>query len=122
MTAVGPVELIKIDVIGPEPLEAGVHRLADSFRRDRFAVADVRTAGAGDLGGNDHIVAPAARRQPIADNALGVAVGLGRKRRGRVEFGRIDEVDAPVEGIVELFVGLDRRVLRAPCHRPEADG
>ncbi|MNE73350.1 hypothetical protein D3C80_1693550 [compost metagenome] len=111
VAAVRPMKLIKVHIICLQPLEAGVDRLVDALGCRRVAVADIGAAGAGDLGRNDDLIAPAAPDQPFADEAFRVAIGLWRKRGRGVEFGRIDEVDALVEGVIQLLVRLGDGVL-----------
>ena len=94
------MQVVGVDVIGPEPAEA------------RLAGGDERRAGevAIDLGGDDRPVAPAFERP--AEHLLRPPVGIAG--------GGVDEVDAGVE---RRRHHLDRLaiVLRAP-HRVAAEG
>ncbi|MCY1243041.1 hypothetical protein D9M72_560440 [compost metagenome] len=111
VTAVRPMDLVEVDIVGFQASKAGVDCLFDAFRRGRTAIANIGPAGAGDLGREHDVVAAAALCQPLADEALGIAVGLGRERRRRVEFCRIDEIHALVEGVVQLFMRFGDGIL-----------
>jgi hypothetical protein len=65
------------------------------------------------------LVAPPGLLQPAADVALGQS--LRRARHHGVHFRRVDEVDAALEGVVELAVRFGFGVLLAPGHGAEAD-
>ncbi len=121
MAAVRPVDLVEIDIVGLQALQAGIDRLADRRAGDRLALADIGPAGAGDLGGKHHVLALAGLGEPVADDRLGERIGLRRKRRGRVEFGGVEEIDAVFDGIVHLLEGFGPGVLRTPGHGAEAD-
>jgi hypothetical protein len=73
----------------------------------------------GHLGGDDQLVTSAAGLQPGADVRLGAALGFA-PRRHRVHLGGVDEVDAAVDGKVELGVGVGFAVLLAERHGAQA--
>ena len=58
---------------------------------------------------------------PTAKDTLRQGIGLSTGRDG-VHFGRVDEVDPPFEGHVQLPVGLSLTVLLAPGHGAKAQG
>ena len=84
------------------------------------AAEPLHVGAAHDLGGEDHLVALAARLEPGADDALGRAGGLGFGR-DRIELGRVPEIDALVERVIHLLVAFGLGVLLAPGHGAEAD-
>ena len=90
---VPPVDVQQIDIVGPQLLEAVAHgevqrlgRVADEVGVEGGVVALVGAPGGGELGGDDHLVAHAALREPFADPLLGLLV--------LVVVGRVDEVAA----------------------------
>ena len=80
---------------------------------DRRAISHRLVARAGHFGGQD-IIPPAARigGVPRADDRLGPARGFLGDRVDRVHLGRVDEVDALADRVVELLPGFVQRVLR----------
>src|SRR5690606_2714726 len=86
-----PVDLVDVDVVDLQPLQAEVHRLGDVGGGDVGAAAadPVAPTRAGDLGG-DHQLAARAPAQPAAEVGLGAALGGGVGRH-RVHLGGIDE-------------------------------
>ena len=119
--ALRPVDLVEVDAVDLEAFQAGVHRLGDHLASEvGAAVADpVAPARAGDLG-RDHQVAARTAREPVAEILLGATLRR-RVRRHRVHFRGVDEIDALLDRVVELLVGLRLGVLLAPGHRAEAD-
>ncbi len=90
----------------------------------RLIGAPPRTASCvvpGDLGGQNHLVAPAAAGEPAAEDLLGPPHGLGPDRVDRVDLGGVPEEDATLQRHVHLGVALGLGVLAAPGHRPEAE-
>ena len=72
--ALRPVQLIKIEVVGIQALQAGVQRVADIFAVQRLVRANRGVCAARrtrDLAGEDHFIAAAARLQPAADILFG---------------------------------------------------
>src|SRR2546428_7473393 len=59
-------------------------------------------------------------RQPVAEKSLGAAL-RHRVRRNRIHLGRVDEVDALRDRVVELRMCFGLAVLLAPGHGAEAD-
>jgi hypothetical protein len=122
--AFGPVQLVQVDAVGLQALEACIQRGDDVLAVVlELAVADVAdaVAGAGDLAGQQPVVAVAAACEPVADDAFGGGVGF-RARRHRVHLGGVDEVDAGGLGPLDLGEGLILGVLLAPGHGAQAEG
>ncbi|MNT35689.1 hypothetical protein D3C72_1717250 [compost metagenome] len=119
--AIRPVNLVEVDVVGLQPLEAGIHRLADGGGVDIATAANIISPGAGDLGGEHDLIAPAGLFEPAADILLGPALCFGGNGGGRIKLGRIEEIDAVFDGVVHLLMGFCFGVLRAPRHGAEAD-
>src|SRR5205823_10395653 len=113
--------LVEVDAIDLEACQAGFDRLRNDFAREvGAAVADpLAPSRAGDLARDDEAVMPAAS-EPVAENRFGAPL-RPRIRRHRIHLGGIDEVDALIERVVELSVGLGLVVLLAPGHRTEAN-
>ncbi len=124
--AVGPVELIQVQVVRLQPLQAGVQRRGQVLAvQEGLAVADVAGTlgvahGAGDLAGQHDVVAAARLGQPRADVGFGQALrfGLGRHR---VHFGHVDQVDAALQRVVQLLMRVSFGVLLAPGHGAQPD-
>ena len=99
------MNLVEVDVIGVEPLEAGFDAVDDVEARE----ADLVRSGAGpaaNLGGEHDIVAPAFNR--LSHHHFRLA--------RRVDIGRVDEIDAAVERA--MHDGIDRRLIEAADHLP----
>lgn len=124
--ALGPVQLVKVEVIGVQPFEAGVAGFDDlRARKIVVAAADIAVeivvaGGAGDFAGEHDIITPPARLNPRADVLLGGGVGFLIRRHG-IHFGGVDKIHALREGVIELLVRLGLGVLFAPSHGAEAD-
>jgi len=80
-----------------------------------------RSARTGDLGGEDDAIALPALRDPAANILLGPALRFRADGGDRIALGGVEEIDALIERIVDLVMGLGLAVLRAPGHRTEAD-
>ncbi len=74
--ALGPVQLIKIHVVGLEPLETGVDGLMKVFPAHFGPTANMIQAWACCLGGDDHVITGTARLQPGANVAFGEPLRL----------------------------------------------
>ena len=122
--AVRPVDLVEVDDIGLQPLQAGVAGLRDLGRREVGAAVahPVHVArGSGHLGRqHDALAHSGAAREPVADDGLGGAVGLA-PRRHRVHLGRVDEVDAAGHGVVQQGMGFGLGHLFAKGHGAQAN-
>src|SRR5690606_23756370 len=122
--ALGPVQLVEVDPVGLQALQAlvqgGDYVLAVVLQVAAADVADA-VAGAGHLARQDPLGAIAADLEVVADDALGGAVGLGT-RRHRVHLGGIEEVDAGGAGAVDMGEALGLAVLLAPGHAAQAEG
>jgi hypothetical protein len=117
------MELVEVHVVGLEAPQAAVDGLGDlpPVEPGRLAAYVVEpVGGTGRLGGQDDPIAPAAGGEPFADDLLGAATGLPA-RRGGIHLGGIDEIDAPIQGIVHLLEALGLAVLLAPGHGAQAD-
>ena len=119
-SAVWPVKLVQIHIVGFHRPKRVFKSDADGCRRDRRASAHVLVAFAGDFGGDDHIVPPSRFFDPATDDPFRIALRLFRERVGGVHLGRIDEIDAVVECHVDLGMPFGRGVLRSPGHGSEA--
>jgi len=118
------VDLIQVDVVGLQAAQAVLAGRDDVVRREVLAaVADPGGAarGAGDLGGQHQAFACARTAgEPVAEDALGGAVGLGTCGH-RIHLGRVDEVDAAFERAVEDGKGGGLVDLFAEGHGAQAD-
>ena len=116
--SIRPVQLIQVDIVGLQPLQAGIHRGQQiGAVKVRFAIADIghAIAGGGGFAGNDPVATPAKTLQVVADNPLGRPVGVG-PRRHRVHLGGVDKVDACSLGTADLFEAFGFAVLFSPGH------
>jgi len=113
------MQLVKVDVIGLQPLERSFDRMVDVFGVENRPAAPgtqpVGVAASGDLGGDNHLVAVLARGDPASDDALSRTLSLPPRRDG-IDFRRVNEVDAALEGVVQLRMALGLAVLFAPGH------
>lgn len=113
-----PVQLVEVDPVGLQALEARVQGFGDVLAVVlEAAIADVvdGVAGAGDLAGEDLVGTVAAAFEVITDVALGGGVGVGLGRH-RVHFRGVEEVDPRGLGPFDLCEGLCLAVLLAPGH------
>src|SRR5687767_12524 len=99
MAAIGPMQLVEINMVGVEPLEREVDSCLDLLPVDRPAAADIGAARAGDLGGHNDLVAISARLHPAADEPLGVALRFVGHRCSGIEFRRVEEVHTLSESV-----------------------
>ncbi len=104
------VEVIDIDVIGAEALEARIARLDDPFARQAALVRSVAHC-IGQLGGKDPAIALLGDRG--ADDLFGAAVVIG--------VGGIDEIDPGVARLGDDAIARRRVGAPAEHHRAEAD-
>ena len=88
------VDLVKVDVVRPQPSEAGLTGFDQMVPRQAGVVGTGAHWEAG-LGGQQHAVATATQR--LAHDLLRVAV--------RVDVSRVDQVDAGVKRHVDLSTG-----------------
>ena len=101
------MNLIEVDVVGPEPFEAGVDRLDDVQARETDLVGAPSHAAA-DFGRDEQARATPGNRAP--DQLFGFS--------GRVHIRGIDEVDAPIEGA--MHDSIDRRLVQPADGPPQA--
>ena len=85
--AVPSVHLVQVDVVGLQPFEAALHFAHDVHAR-RAAPVEVFAHGQPHLGGQDDLLPHAP--QGVAEQGLALPEA--------VHVGRVDEVDAPVQG------------------------
>ena len=78
------------------------------------------TAGARHLGGDDDPGTAAALFQPAAYDGLRGALGF-RPGGNRVHLRGVQEVDALVQGVIQLLVGFGFGILFAPGHGAQAE-
>jgi len=117
---VGPVQLVQVNVVGLQPAQAAFDGLQQRGLGDGAAVTDPGLAGAGHLGGEDDLVAGAAGLEPVTDDGLGGAVGLGAGWNG-VHFRGVEEVDAALQRVIHLFESFFLGVLVTPGHGAQPD-
>ena len=109
----GAVDLVQVDPVGAEPPQRVLHRADDPAAGAALPVGIVAHRAV-ELGGEDHVVPPAAGER-LADDLLGLALP--------VDVGGVDEVDPGVQRGVD---DPDRLVVigvapRAEHHRAEAE-
>ena len=113
------MQLVKVDDIGLQPAQGGLDRRADNLAVVAFAIADKAGIWACHLGGDLH-VAPAPRRDPVADDFLRAARRLFGDRVDRIHLGGVEKIDPGLERHVNLAVGIVLRCLVAVCHGAKA--
>lgn len=115
--AVDVVELVQIHVVGLQAAQRRVDRAAD-VQGGKLALVGPVTHGAVQLGGDDRaLAADAVAGEPGADDLLGAALAGG----AAVGVGRVEEVDALVEGVVHDVVGGRLVGLGAEVHGAQAE-
>ena len=107
----GPMDLIQVDVVGAEPAQAVLH-LAHYSQPGVAPLVDALPHVAVHLAREHDVVAAALQR--TADDLLGLP--------GRVHVGRVDEVDAAVDGGVDVPHAVVHVGVAPPAehHRAEA--
>jgi hypothetical protein len=105
---IGHVQVVEVDPLGAEPLEALVARREHARARQPLGLA--AGAAEADLGRDPNAIT--ARLRPRADDALGLAVDV--RVRG------VDVHDAALERAVEDGERLGARRALAEIHRAEA--
>ena len=111
------VHLVEVDVVGLQPLQAGVAGPADVQRREPPLVGPVPHVAV-ELGGQDHLLAaPAALGEPASDDLLGGAAPLG----AAVDVGRVEKVDSGLQS--RVHDGKRGRLIRLgpEIHGAQAD-
>jgi hypothetical protein len=91
----GPVPtvlLVEVDVVDPQPAQAGVHGGHDVLARGAALVSAGPGRGA-ELGGDDHVRVPPELAQRLAEHNLAGALGI--------DVGGVEEVDSPLERLAE---------------------
>jgi len=111
------VELVDVDVVGLQPLQARVERATDVERREPAVVRPVGHVAV--QLGREHgaLAPPSTRGEPVAHDLLGDATPNPRA----VHVGRVEEVDAVLVGGIHDDVGVGLRGLRAEVHGAEAE-
>ena len=117
-----PVDLVEVDVVGPQPLEARFDRLGDHVARQiGAAVANpVATSGARDLGRDDERCRGAGAAASVRDTLSVRPCVVLFGGTGYISAVSMN-VDAAIDREIELRVRLGLAVLLAPGHRAEAD-
>lgn len=120
--ALWPVQLVEVDPIGLQALEAGIQRFG--YMRAvvfELTVADIADAiaRAGDLAGQHPVSTITTLFEVVTDDLFGLAVGFCA-RRYRVHLGGIDEIYSVGLGAFNLGEALARAVLFAPGHGTQA--
>jgi hypothetical protein len=104
------VDVVEVDVVGLQPAQAGLDGAPHVDAGQAALVASV-TGRVGDLGGQHPALAGVFER--AADHLLGLAVG--------VDVGRVDEVDAGLERVIDDAPRLRLIGRAAEHHGAEAE-
>jgi hypothetical protein len=107
---IDPMDVVNIDVVRLQALEAGFGRLHEMPAREA-AVGYVGAGGLGDLG----------RQHPAIALRLDGGANHGFRSALGVDVGRVDEVDAAVGGVIDDALRLRRVGRPAKHHGAEAD-
>lgn len=123
--SLGPVQLVEIDIIRLQSLQACVDGREDvrtiELVLTSAQVIDLEhTRRTRDLGRQYDLRAFSALLEPGAENALGGSLGFGR-RRDRIHLGGIEKIDALIQRVVDLTMAFGLSVLFTEGHRPETD-
>src|SRR5712691_2240191 len=114
------MDLIKIDVIHSEPLQAGVYCRDDRFARETAGVGPI-APGEKHFRGHDQLVTPAHLAQGATDDLFARAVGIN--------VGGVEEINSEIQGARDerpalLFVqtpGMTAALRHAVGHATEAE-
>ena len=117
-----PVQLIEVDTIGLQAPKVALQRLCQLLPGVAWSAPEVMklAAGARGFGREDPIVPAAGLAEPTADVLFGSTLGF-LSGRYRVHLGGIHKIDAMLQGITYLVVGLGFRVLLAPGHSAQTN-
>ena len=115
---VGPVDLVEVESLDPEPAQAELALRADDVGAEVAHDAPVRLAPAPALGGDEDVVADPVASQRAPHDFLGVPEPVDRRR--------VDPVDARLDGVPDAgdrLVVVDRAPTVAPraADRPRAE-
>ena len=121
--ALRPVDLIEVEIIGLQTLQAVVQSIADVFAIQlvvRTNAAVVIAGRAADFRGDNQLFAIAALRQPVADVGFRQALGF-RARRDGIHFSDINQVNALTNRVIELLVRVCLAILltKRHCAQPQ---
>jgi len=103
------MNLVEIDIVGAKPRKAVLDGIHDVTARQAHRVGS-GTGASPHLGGDDHILA---RNAHILDRAAQDPLRLAF----RIDVGRVDEIDAGIDGLTEQIVG--RRLIDLSDDRPQ---
>ncbi len=122
IAAVGPVELVEVDIVGLQAIQRTFHGGVDVLTRMARAVTNPGhgICASGDLGGQNDVLAIAARLEPFADDPLGCALGFRPWRNG-IGLRRIEEIDTARQSIIHLRPGIGLTYLATKHHGAETD-
>ena len=117
------MDLIEVEIIGLQTLQAVVQRIADVFAIQlvvRTNAAVVIAGRAADFRGDNQLFAIAALRQPVADVGFRQALGF-RARRDGIHFSDINQVNALTNRVIELLVRVCLAILltKRHCAQPQ---
>ena len=102
------VNLVQIDVVGPEPAQARVDRREDGLARQPASIGS-RAHRKEHLGGDHQFVAAGIILQCLSDDLL--------RRTVRIRIGGVEEIDPEVDGFADqwpaLMLGQSPRVISA---------
>ena len=117
---VGPVKLVEINHIRLEPRKAALNRGRNRLRSDRRAVAHIHIALARVFRRQHNFAAPPRRLEPIAQNALCVALRLAAQRVHRIHLCAVPELNPMIERHIHLRMTVGLARLRSKRHRAKA--
>lgn len=116
VTSVGDVELVQIDVVGPQPAQRIFNRGPQCFGGDLRAAAHDVLAKTRHLGGDYHFVTAASRRDPASNETFGSTDRVFANRVDGIDLRGVDEIHATLDRTIKLRVRLGLGVLATPGH------
>jgi hypothetical protein len=121
--AIRPVQLVQVQIIGVQALEAGLQRNGDvGAVQTRVAVANMlHAAWADHFTGQHPILTITVLLEVLADNAFSLGVGFCTRWHG-VHFGGVDKVDPALLGQLNLRERFFLSILLTPGHGAQRDG
>lgn len=114
--AIGPVELIEIDIVRLQTSQVTFYCLDYLGAGNIPAFVYPGWAITCYFRSYKEFIPPAGLFYPLTEDFLSATLGFGGERGGRVHLGGIDEIHTALERTVDLCKGLVRRVLGTPRH------
>ena len=108
--------MVKINHIGVQPPQTVLYGLRDIARMIPLTTAHEPAIGAGNLGGDHHLVASPAGGDPGPHGLFGLTNSFGGNGIDRIHFGRVETVDTRVQTHIDLATAVGDGCVGAKGH------